>query len=256
MTTSNWTLDSNQFAWLWRQFPGHDEFDYPDPIRIRQTPTTEDGDRHMKAVLAEGFLRDEDSPLRVAFTALANPETRIRCFGTLSDGQEVHSHGVVSGRIGVVVFQRCSTAEASGPIQISTVRPHAVPVHLAATLPPTEAGGAGRMLGYTPRVRGLEPPTNWNRGSDGRRPVDERIRTLMRKPRSAEGQLIIERGLRAEYPSPTQYLNWIDVVPGQFASGRYLIQVDQDDTFVVPTDLPSLAAELHTRAGFDRVPTR
>ncbi|MFD3591453.1 hypothetical protein ACFWU5_01905 [Nocardia sp. NPDC058640] len=256
MTTSSWTLDSNQFAWLWRQEPGHDEFDYPDPIRICQTRMTEDEHRRMKAVLSEQFPRDGDSPLRMAFTALANPETRIRCFGTLADGQEVHSHGVISGRIGVVVFQRCADAESAGPIQISALRPHTVPVHLAATMPPADAGGAGAMTGYTPRVRGIGQPTSWNRGADGRLPVDERIRTLMRKPRSAEGQLIIERGLRTEYPSPAQYLNWIDVVPGQFASGRYLVQVDRDDTFVIPTDLRTLAAELHTRAGFDRVPTR
>ena len=253
MSEASWVLSPDAFAWVWRNETGLDEFDHPDPIRIDLTPQTEHHANLMAQHLRTAYPLKGDPGLTAALAVVAAPLARVRCFGTLADGTQVRTHAAIGRDRGVVLFQRSSTAIPTGDVRVVATRVDLVPLHLAATLPPASAGGAGRMDGYTPRVRGQQMPTGWSREPDGRLPIDERIRKLLRLPRAAEGQLIIERGLYQQSVTPARYLSWIDVAAGRFGTGRYLVEVRGDEATVLPVDLPALAAVVATRVGLGRV---
>ncbi|MFE9789238.1 ESX secretion-associated protein EspG [Nocardia salmonicida] len=249
MTSRTWTLNSDEFTWLWHQETDRDAYDYPDPIFIRETARTgAEYDRIVERCILR-FTRPSDPQLSAAFAVLAAADTRVRCFGTLDDGSAVRSHGSASANSGVVVFQRSEPDGVAGEITLVLASRDAVPVHVAATMPPTPAGRASRMVGYTPRVRGDEQPSTWHLAADGRSPVEERIRALMRAPRKAEGQLVFERGAGTTRP---KYLSWIDVSEGRNMGGRYLVDVDENDVTVTPTSMNAVAQTVSSLGGFDR----
>ncbi|WP_156910337.1 ESX secretion-associated protein EspG [Nocardia mangyaensis] len=146
----------------------------------------------------------------------------------------------------MVAYQYTTASEPSTPVMIALVRRASVPSRLCAVLPPTPPGSAGRMAGFTPRVRGEEPPTRWGVMPDGKAPVEERIRTLVRQRRSGEGYFEAARGLDTDRPQPAHYVSFIDVAEGRPTSGRYLITVDENDTRVVPVSPTTLPHELLT----------
>ncbi|WP_446223012.1 ESX secretion-associated protein EspG [Nocardia sp. IBHARD005] len=256
MNEQSWMLSPDAFAWVWRNETGLDEFAHPDPIRIDLSPQTEHDAILMEQHLRAAYPAKADQGLSAAMALVAAPTARIRCFGTLSDGTQVRTHAAIDRDHGVVLFQRSSKSTPTGPVRVVATTARLAPVHVAATLPPAAAGEAGRMVGYTPRVRGEQMQQQWNRDPDGRLPVDERIRKLLRLPRSAEGQLIIERDVDQQSPRPARYSSWIDVEAGRFGAGRYLIDVRNDETAVLPVDLPTLAAAVAERAGLGRVKER
>ncbi|WP_446225651.1 hypothetical protein ACTWPB_11595 [Nocardia sp. IBHARD005] len=239
-----WTLTPDEFAGLWHRETGLDAFDHPAPLVIRESCATRDEQDHLvNAALSTRFPGGSDQGLSAAFTILANADTRLRCAGQLDGGLEVRAHGAALDNLGVVVHQYATTSEPSTPIVMTLTRRTEVPSRLCATLPPTPAGSAGPMLGYTPRVRGEEPPTRWGVEANGERPVEERIRSLVRQRRSGEGQFVIQRGMNTDRPHPPRYSSWIDVAAGP-ARGRYLITVDDNETRVVPVSGSALAREL------------
>ncbi|MFD6390960.1 ESX secretion-associated protein EspG [Nocardia sp. NPDC060259] len=234
----SWDLSHDEFAWLWKTETGLDAYDYPDPIQIRESPQNWDE----YSLIASSFSRKHGSgiepALRSALRTLATSTVRLCCYGTLTGtGHVLRSHAGLTDRMGAVLFQR-PTTQNDRTIRLTACRPDDTLTYFAATLPPAEPGGAGDMHGYTPRVRGNEPVTTWLRSNDGRLPEDERIRKLLRLRRSAEGQLIIESGVRARQQLPSTYLSWADISSG-FAAGRYLIEVTESDT-VVTTVSPTL----------------
>ncbi len=249
MTSRTWTLNSDEFAWLWHRETDRDAYDYPDPILIRETART--GAEHERIVeqCILRFTRPSDPQLSAAFAVLVAADTCVRCFGTLDDGSRVRSHGSACANSGVVVFQRSGPDGVAGEITLVLASREAVPVNVAATMPPTPAGRASRMVGYTPRVRGDEQPSTWHLAADGRSPVEERIRALMRAPRRAEGQLIFDRGARGRRP---KYLSWIDVSESRNAGGRYLVDVDENDVTVTPASMSAVAQTVSSLGGFDR----
>ncbi|MFD3706892.1 ESX secretion-associated protein EspG [Nocardia sp. NPDC058658] len=248
MTDQTWTLSSDEFAWLWTRETDKDAYGYPDPILVRETArTTAEYERVVERCHTR-FARP-DNELSSAFAVMSGAELRVRCFGSLRDGGTVRSHGAATATDGAVVFQRTDAAGTGGEITLVLTSRHTVPVHIAATMPPTPAGRASRMVGYTPRVRGEEQPSTWRLAADGRAPVEERIRSLMRAPRSAEGQLVIERGYRHE---PPRYLSWIDISEGRKASGRYLVDVDDNDVTVTPVSMGAIVQMVSSVGGFDR----
>lgn len=242
------TVSPDEFAWLWRTLTDLDDLYRPDPLRIYETATTSDEYARQLIGFEQRFPVTETKTLAPIFATLASPDIRLRCYGTLADGREIRTHAAIIEDLAVVLTQQPVLPQHGGPVRLVVTEPGEAPLHLAATMPPAEPGGAGAMLGYTPRVRGEEPPLSWGKAADGRLPTDERIRKLTRLRRSAEGQLIIERGLTTR-PHPVQYLSWIDIPPGQFASGRYLIDVVNTETIVTPASADHIAHELRTRAG-------
>lgn len=249
MTSRTWTLNSDEFAWLWHRETDKDAYDYPDPILIRETARTGVEYERVVEQCIDRFARPGDPQLSAAFAVLATADTQVRCFGTLDDGSSVRSHGSALANSGVVVFQRSSPEGLAGEITLVLVPRETVPLHVAATMPPTPAGRARRMVGYTPRVRGEEQPSTWHLAADGRSPVEERIRALMRAPRRAEGQLVFKRGVRDARP---KYLSWIDVAEGRNAVGRYLVDADENDVTVTPVSMNAVAQTVSSFGGFDR----
>ncbi|MFE1592702.1 ESX secretion-associated protein EspG [Nocardia sp. NPDC058705] len=248
-----WTLTCDEFDWVWRQETRFDDaYDHPDPLAVRTTPTTETDADKLRTVLRERFPRGGDRGLSAVFTILSNADTRVASVSTVGNS-EIRSHGAALDGLGVVAAQHFTPNEGGGDVRLALVSRALVPAHLSAILPKAEPGGAGPMLGYTPRVRGEVSQTHWTRDAQGRLPVDERIRTLMRKRRSAEGYFVIERdpGTR-----PIQYLSWIDIPPGQYASGRYLIEVDDNDTTITPASPTTVAREISKRGHFHAPPKR
>ncbi|MFD4433943.1 ESX secretion-associated protein EspG [Nocardia sp. NPDC058497] len=253
-TPPTWTLTGDEFDWVWRQETRFDDaYDHPDPLAVRTTPTTEPEGDKLRETLRERFPRGGDRGLSAMFAIMANADTRVACVNTVGD-TEIRCHGAALEGLGVVAAQRITPTEGGGPVRLALVSRATVPAHLAAILPNTEPGGAGPIVGYTPRVRGQEPPTSWNRDAAGRLPAEERIRKLMRLRRSAEGYFVIERNPGNH--RPIQYLNWIDIPPGQFASGRYLIEVNDNDTTVIPASPDIVAREISKRGHFHTTPKR
>ena len=244
-TRTVWEFTPDEFAWVWVGETGADE--YPDPISILETPTTKHDYDLLAAEIGRRFPRHADPDLTGPLRALADPELRIVCVGkSLRSHKRVRTLGVAVGDLAVVLYQRSgATADFGGNLRlVVTRRPH-LGKHLAQTLPTTPAGTVGAMTGYTPRVRGEEQPTAWRLGGEDDLPVEERIRGLLRLPRTAEGHLRIERRLHGPRPHPPTYLSWIDIRDDQAAHGRYLITVDNNDTTVTPASPQTIAHALH-----------
>ncbi|MGQ4600537.1 ESX secretion-associated protein EspG [Nocardia sp. R6R-6] len=249
MTTQTvWQFSPDEFAWVWAAETGLDE--YPDPISIIETPTTQDEYARLAAEIGSRHPRHGDPDLTGPLRALANPELRIVCIGrSLRSHKRVRTTAVAVGSLGVVLFQRSgSTADFGGDIKLVVTRRQSLGQHVAAAMPAAPAGTAGRMIGYTPRVRGEEPPTSWRSSSDRDTPVEERIRALLRLPRTAEGHLRVERYLHDLRPHPPCYVSWLDIRDDQSAHGRYLISVENTETVVLPASSDVIASELHRRA--------
>ncbi|WP_174185585.1 ESX secretion-associated protein EspG [Nocardia barduliensis] len=248
MTTQTvWDFTPDEFAWVWATETGLDE--YPDPISIIETPTDKDEYERLTAEISSRYPRHGNPDLTGPLRALADPDLRIVCIGrSLRSHKRVRTVAVAVGDFGVVLFQRSgTTADFGGDIKLVVTRRQNLGRHVAATMPASPAGAASRMTGYTPRVRGEEPPTSW-RLSDRGHPVEERIRALLRLPRTAEGHLRVERYLRDRRPHPPSYVSWIDIRDDQPAHGRYLISVENTETVVLPASSDVIADELHRRA--------
>jgi len=240
-----WTLTPDEFAALWQRETSLDAFDYPSPIVIRETfSTRSEQQRFITDTMPARYPHGHDQSLSAAFAVLAGADTQLRCTGQLAGGLEIRAHGAALGAIGVVAHQYATASEPSTPIMITLIRRANVPSQLCTVLPPTPAGAAEAMLGFTPRVRGEEPPSRWGLTPDGQAPVEEQIRNLVRQRRSGEGHFAILRGLDTAHPHPPRYASFIDVAAGRPMSGRYLITVDDHDTRVVPVSPTTLPREL------------
>ncbi|MCP2290831.1 ESX secretion-associated protein EspG [Nocardia amikacinitolerans] len=244
-TRTVWEFSPDEFAWVWAAETGADE--YPDPISIIETPTTKDEYDLLAADIGRRFPRHADPDLTGPLKALADPDLRIVCFGrSLRSHKRVRTVAVAVANLGVVLYQRSgATADFGGDLKLVVTQRHDLGRHVANTMPTTPAGAVSEMTGYTPRVRGEQPPTSWRASADHGHPVEERIRSLLRLPRTAEGHLRIERHLHQRRPQPPTYASWIDIRNDQAAHGRYLITVDNNETTVTPASPETIAKKLH-----------
>lgn len=245
-TQTVWDFTPDEFAWVWAE-TGLDE--YPYPIRILETPTTQTEYARLRDEISTRYPHHADPDLSGPLRVLANPDLRIICTGKiLNSPKRIRSLAAAIADLGVILFQRSgATAEFGGDIKLVVTQRAKLARHIAATMPTAQPGAAGTLIGYTPRVRGEQPPSTWHISPDGQRPVEERIRTLLHAPRTAEGHLCIERYRHDPRPHPPAYLNWIDIREGHPAAGRYLIDVNDNDTTVTPAAADSIANELHRR---------
>ncbi|MBF6548501.1 ESX secretion-associated protein EspG [Nocardia brasiliensis] len=239
----------DEFAWVWAEA---EQDEYPYPISIIETPSTADEYAQLRSEISYRYPRNADPDLTAALRLLADPDLRIICTGKIHDStRKLRSLAVATGDAGAVLFQMYgATAEFGGALRLVVTRPQNLGKHIAATMHSATPGRAGPMTGYTPRVRGDEPPTTWFVPSDGDLPPEERIRALLRAPRTAEGHVCIEQRRHSRNPYPPVYLNWIDITDNHPAAGRYLIDVGTDTT-VIPASRDVIATELHRRAGLD-----
>ncbi|WP_225731672.1 MULTISPECIES: ESX secretion-associated protein EspG [unclassified Nocardia] len=246
-TQTVWNFTPDEFAWVWAE-TGLDE--YPDPIRIIETPTTTDEYARLTAEISTRYPRHADPDLTGPLRALANPDVRIVCKGRSHNSHKrVRALGVAVADLGVILFQKSgTTADFGSDIKLVVTQRHNLGKHIAATMPPAPAGTVETTIGYTPRVRGDEPPMSWTPSRSGEYPPEERIRALLRLPRNAEGHLRIERSLHARHHYPPTYSSWIDIRDGLPAAGRYLITVDNNECVVIPASAATIAHELTRRA--------
>ncbi|MFI9511246.1 ESX secretion-associated protein EspG [Nocardia sp. NPDC052566] len=250
-TQTVWDFTPDEFAWVWAE-TGLDE--YPYPISIIESATTQDEYTRLTAEISARYPRHGDPDLTGPLRVLAAPDVRIVCTGRSHNSHKrVRSLATAVGDLGVILFQKSgATTDFGGDLKLVVTRRSELGKHIAATMPAVPAGAAGQMIGYTPRVRGQEPPRSWLRTENGDHPVEERIRLLLRAPRTREGHLRIERHLRAERPHPPIYLSWIDIHTDRPAAGRYLIEVNDNDTTVTPASSELIARELRRRAALDK----
>lgn len=246
-----WTFTPDEFAWVWAE-TGLDE--YPEPLSIIESATTQEEYAQLVAEIGARYPRGGDPDLTGPLRVLAHPDLRIICRGRSHNSHKrVRSLGAAVGELGVVLFQKSgTTADFGGGIKLVVTRRGQLARHLAATMPPAAGGAAERMLGYTPRVRGEEPPSSWHRAPNGEHAVEERIRSLLRLRRNAEGHFRIERNGHTRLRQPS-YLSWIDIHPDLPAAGRYIIDVNDNDTLVTPGSPDVIARELSRRAALDHV---
>lgn len=251
MTTQTaWRFTPDEFAWVWAEtgHPGR----YPEPLSIIETPTSADDYDRIRREVSARFPHgdpDRNGPSKV----LLNPDLRIVCYGQSSNSaQRVRSVAAAIADRGVVLCQSSgSTAEFGGDVTMVVTQRRVLGKHIAATMPEVAPGKLGRLAGYTPRVCGDEPPSTFLLDAKGQPPVEERMRWLLRAPRTTEGFLRIDRYLRDRRPPRPAYLSWIDVGQPAGAAGRYLVDFVDTDTVLVPASEQTIAAELHRRAELD-----
>lgn len=245
MTTQTvWNFTPDEFAWVWGE-TGLDE--YPDPISVIESPTTRAEYARLAAEIGRRYPRHGNPDLTGPLRVLAHPDLRIVCTGrALSSHKRVRSVAAAVADLGVVLFQKSgSTADFGGDLKLVVTQRAHLGRHIAATMPVAPAGAAGQLTGYTPRVRRPDQQSSWLRSDTGD-PAEERIRALLQAPRNAEGYLRIDR-IPDDRPQPPTYLPWIDIRDEHPAAGRYLFDVDADDTRVLPADPETIARELNQR---------
>ncbi|WP_225730481.1 MULTISPECIES: ESX secretion-associated protein EspG [unclassified Nocardia] len=248
-----WDFSVDEFAWVWAETGLAGEYPYPISIIETAAPPTEYARR--RAEISTRYPHRGDPDLTWPLRVLAKPDLRLICTGKFYGSvKRVRSLAAAHADLGVILFQKSgTTADFGGDIKLVVTQRHNLGKHIAATMPTATPGAAGRLIGHTPRVRGEQPPASWKASVDGLDPVEERIRRLLRAPRTAEGHLCIERYLHDRNPHPATYLNWIDIRPDHPAGGRYLISVDDNDTVVTPATEDVIATELRHRAELDRL---
>lgn len=243
-----WILTPDEFAWVWPE-TGSDL--YPDPISIVESPTTEDEYRLMAREMSVLYPRGGTPNLTEALRILADPELRIIGTGYSHQFPEKRLRVVAAavGESGAVAVQRSGpTVEAGGDIQVLITSRSMLARHVAAAMPPNSAGSAKRMVGYTPRIRGDEPPSTYFRDGAGRAPVEERIRAFLRAPRAAEGHFTI--ATHVSRGGPSAHLSWVDIREDRPAAGRYLIAVAGNDSTVTPASREDIERNLSQLATF------
>lgn len=249
-TTTTWWFTPDEFAWIWEAETDSDEI--PFPISIIETPGTAEEYARLRHDTSARYPRRADPDLTAPLRMLADPDLTIASSGRMHNStKRLRALAVAVADRGVILYQRDSeNPDFGSDLKLVVTSRTNLGRHLSAALPQTPAGAVGPLAGHTPRVRGEEPPRSWLRDNDGKRPVEERIRRLLRLRRTAEGYLRIEHrpGGRSR---AAQYLSWIDVHTDTPAPGRYVIDVHNDDTTVTPVSPDALAQQIYRRAALD-----
>ncbi|MQY18191.1 ESX secretion-associated protein EspG [Nocardia macrotermitis] len=240
-TQTRWQFTPDEFAYVWDAETGSD--DTPYPISVAQTPTTSTEYARLRAEISTRYPRHGDPDLTGPLRALANPEVRIVVWGKFHQSNlRIRTLAAAVGNHGIVLCQKpTESADFGGDVILIVTQRAQLGRNVAATLPPAEAGKVKQLIGYTPRVRGELPPSTWLPDNRGRKPVEERIRALLRAPRTAEGFLRIERRISRE----PQYVSWFDVDPERRAAGRYLVSVENDEATIAPASFEVIAQHIH-----------
>ncbi|MGW4366801.1 ESX secretion-associated protein EspG [Nocardia takedensis] len=228
-----WTFTPDEFAHVWRET----EVDrHPYPLRVLETPRTEDAADRLRARLAERLPRGGDPDLTACLRILAEPHTRIVAIGG------AHTPGSEIRLLACTVFDRAVLAvqepgtrpDFGGAVRISIGHSGKLGARIAGLLPKAPAGRYPARTAESAAVRDEETVAP--------RPGAAPIRRLLLKPHTAEGHIRIEPRLdRAEQTPPIHY-TWIDVA----GDGRYLIKAGEM-VHVVPASLEQIAGQLQKR---------
>ncbi|MET7767325.1 ESX secretion-associated protein EspG [Nocardia sp. NPDC005366] len=228
-----WTFTPDEFAHVWRET----EVDrHPYPLRVLETPRTEDAAEKLRIRLAERLPRGGDPDLTACLRILAVPQTRIVAIGG------AHTPGSEIRLLACVVFDRAVLAvqepgvrpDFGGAVRISIGHSNKLGARVAALLPKAPAGRQPARTAATAAVRDSEAVTP--------HPSVTPIRRLLLKPHTAEGHIRIEPRLDRPEPAPPIHYTWIDVA----GDGRYLIKAG-DMVHIVPASPEQIGAQLQKR---------
>ncbi|MFI9505045.1 ESX secretion-associated protein EspG [Nocardia sp. NPDC052566] len=229
-----WTFTPDEFAHVWRET----ELDrHPYPLRVLETPRTEDEAAALRSRLTERLPLCGDPDLSACLRIMARPHTRIVGIGgTHQPGSEIRLLACAIFGHGVLAVQEPGRShDYGGRIRISIGRSSGLGARIAALLPSTPAGREPARTATSEAVRDGEVVV-------AAQPAAPRIRRLLLKPHTAEGHLRIEARLDAPTPLPPVHYTWIDVQ----GDGRYLIKADST-VHIVPASAEQIAAQLQKR---------
>ncbi|WP_054813536.1 ESX secretion-associated protein EspG [Nocardia arizonensis] len=228
-----WTFTPDEFAHVWRET----EVDrHPYPLRILETPRTEDAAEKLRAALAERLPRGGDPDLTACLRILAEPHTRVVAIGGAHEpGSEIRLLAcTVFDRAVLAVQEPGTRPDFGGTVRISIGHSAKLGARVAALLPKAPAGRYPARTADAETVRDSE--------TVARVPAAAPIRKLLLKPHTAEGHIRIEPRLDRSEPTPPIHYTWIDVA----GDGRYLIKAG-DMVHVVPASVEQIGVQLQKR---------
>ncbi|MEV0294029.1 ESX secretion-associated protein EspG [Nocardia sp. NPDC050710] len=228
-----WTFTPDEFAHIWRET----EVDrHPFPLRILETPRTEDAAEKLRIQLESRLPRNADPDLTACLRILTQPQTRIVAIGG------AHTPGSEIRLLACAVFDRAVLAvqepgarpDFGGTVRISIGHSSKLGARIAALLPKTPAGRHPARATAAATVRDSETVAP--------HPAAAPIRKLLLKPHTAEGHIRVESRLDRPEPTPPIHYTWIDVA----GDGRYLIKAG-DTVHIVPASPEQIGTQLQKR---------
>lgn len=229
----SWSFTPDEFAHIWRE-TGLDR--HPFPLRILETPRTEDEASKLRSTLEARLPPGEDPDLSACLRILAAPHTRVIAIGGAhTPGTEIRAIGAAIYDHAVLAIQEPGrTLGFGGSIVLSIGHTAKLGARIAALLPDCPAGREPARSAPSDAVRDedLHPASQ----------AAPRIRRLLLKPHTAEGHIRIEGGLDRQRPPAPLYYTWIDVAD----DGRYLIKAGED-IHIVPASRQQIGTHLHKR---------
>ncbi|MCM6777617.1 ESX secretion-associated protein EspG [Nocardia sp. CDC159] len=230
----SWSFTPDEFAHIWRET---DLDRHPFPIRILESPRTEDEAAALRRNLQERMPLRSDPDLSACLRILAQPHTRVVAIGgSHTPGSEIRALGAAVYDHAVLAVQEPGRSpDFGGRVTISIGHSTKLGARIAALLPDTPPGREPARSAPAGAVRDEETVR-------GTAPLAPRIRRLLVKPHTAEGHIRIEPRLDRDDPPPAVYYTWIDVA----GDGRYLIRAG-DDVHVVPASAQQIGLHLQKR---------
>lgn len=230
----SWAFTPDEFAHIWRET---DLDRHPFPLRILETPRTEDEAAALRKHLEARLPHHADPDLSSVLRILAAPHTRVVVIGGAhSPGSEIRALGAVIYDHAVLAIQDAGrTPSFGGGIRLSIGHTGKLGARIAALLPNCPAGREPARSAPAAAVRDEDCPRPATPGT-------ARIRHLLLEPHTAEGHIRIESGLDRTTPAAPVYYTWIDVA----TDGRYLIRAG-DEVHVVPATRQQIATHLQKR---------
>lgn len=230
----DWTFTPDEFAHIWRET---DLDRHPYPLRILETPRTEDEAEKLRIALAERLPHGRDPDLSACLRILAEPHTRIIAIGGAHQpGSELRLlAAAIYDRAVLAVQEPGPSPDFGGRVRVSIGHSAKLGQRIAALLPKTPPGKEPPRVASGDAVRDQETVP-------ARRSAAPRIRKLLLEPHTAEGHIRIEPRLDRPAPPPPIHYTWIDVRN----DGRYLIKAG-DEVRITPASSEQIAVQLQKR---------
>lgn len=229
-----WTFTPDEFAHVWRET----KLDrHPYPLRVLETPRTEDDADKLRAELNARLPLGSDPDLTACLRILATPHTRIVAIGgTHEPNSEIRLLAcAVYDRAVLAIQEPGSRPDFGGRVLISIGHSSKLGARIAALLPKTPPGRQPARTASAEAIRDEERVV-------AAQPAAPLIRRLLLKPHTAEGHIRIEARLDRPAPPPPVHYTWIDVQ----GDGRYLIKAGET-VHVVPAAPDQIAGQLQKR---------
>lgn len=156
-----------------------------------------------------------------------------------SESEPIRAYAAIDGTVGVAMVQRPGPdPETGGTIVLRAGTPKVVPMMVDAVLGDVPKGSRPPLVDDIDRMR--ETDGMWVSSTPQ---TTDRMRRLLRAPRTGSGHIEVRRGIRTERPFPPGYLSWFDIRD----DGRYVYRQEFRDFRIDPVsnvDLKQLITQL------------